>query len=187
MSSRAAGLARPRSRVLTLARPLDLRATLVVKGLKGPSLQVRGDGLWRATRTPEGPTAVRMSISGGELTAEAWGPGAGWALDRAPEWVGHRFRVERRSVLKQNAGLQLEGPGAAAVLGGPAFRQGAAVHGVRGQNDQGIRRERIEQPSRLIRIDMPVQGGGFAAGRESDLQIAALGLPHRLAARIRVP
>ena len=81
-------MVRPRSRVLTLARPLDLRATLVVKGLKGPSLQVRRDGLWRATRTPEGPAAVRMSISGGELTAEAWGTGAGWALDRAPEWVG---------------------------------------------------------------------------------------------------
>ena len=88
MSNRAAGLVPPRSRVLALARPLDLRATLVVGGLKGPSLEVRRDGLWRATRTRSGPAAVWMRLRGRELAVDAWGEGAEEALDCIPAWVG---------------------------------------------------------------------------------------------------
>ena len=76
------------SRVLPLTRPLDLRATLAVQGLIGPSLRVRPDGLWRATRTRYGPVTVWMRVRDGELVADAWGEGADWALDRVPEWVG---------------------------------------------------------------------------------------------------
>lgn len=88
MSSCAAALVRPRSRVLPLARPLDLRATLVVDGLKGPSLQVREDGLWRAARTGSGPVTAWMRLRGRELAVDAWGEGAAEALERIPEWVG---------------------------------------------------------------------------------------------------
>ena len=77
-----------RSRVLPLTLPLDLRATLVVKGLKGPSLRVRSDGLWRATRTTDGPATVRMRLRDRKLVVDAWGEGAGRVLDRVPEWVG---------------------------------------------------------------------------------------------------
>ena len=77
-----------RSRELPLTRPLDLRATLAVKGLKGPSLQVRPDGLWRATRTRYGPVTVWMRLRDRELVTDAWGQGADWVLDRIPEWIG---------------------------------------------------------------------------------------------------
>ena len=76
------------SQSITLSRPLDLRATLGVTGLKGPSLAVRSDGLWRATRTRHGPVTVRMRLEHRRLLVEAWGPGSGWALHRIPEWVG---------------------------------------------------------------------------------------------------
>lgn len=76
------------TRRVPLDSPLDLRATLKVSGLKGPSLQTRQDGLWRATRTPEGPATVRMSMAGRELVADAWGDGADWALSHVDQWVG---------------------------------------------------------------------------------------------------
>ena len=88
MPDSSASSVRPRSRVLPLTRPLDMRATLVVKGLRGPSLQVRPDGLWRATRTRSGPATVWMRLQGRELRVDAWGEGADEALDRIPEWVG---------------------------------------------------------------------------------------------------
>lgn len=77
-----------RRRVLPVTRPLDLRATLAVKGLVGPALSVRTDGLWRATRTRRGPATVRLRIWDGRLLADAWGEGADRALARIPEWVG---------------------------------------------------------------------------------------------------
>ncbi len=76
------------TRVISLGRALDLRGTLVVKGLRGPSLQAGSDGLWRATRTRSGPATVRLRIESGKLTADAWGDGAELALERVPEWVG---------------------------------------------------------------------------------------------------
>ena len=76
------------SRVYPLTRPLDLRATLAVKGLKGPCLQLRSDGLWRATRTKDGPATVWMRLRGRELAVDAWGPGADHALESVPEWIG---------------------------------------------------------------------------------------------------
>lgn len=76
------------SRSIALSRSLDLRATLAVSGLKGPSMAVRADGLWRATRTPCGPVTVRMRLEHRCLLVEAWGPGSEWALHRIPEWVG---------------------------------------------------------------------------------------------------
>ena len=79
---------RSRTRVLSLSRPLDLRGTLVMKGLKGPSLRAGSDGLWRATRTGSGPATVRLRIESRKLVADAWGEGAELALEHVPEWVG---------------------------------------------------------------------------------------------------
>ena len=79
-----------RSRVLPLSRPLDLRGTLVAKGLRGPSLKAGPDGLWRATRTGSGPATVRLRIENRTLVAEAWGEGAGIALEQVPQWVGEK-------------------------------------------------------------------------------------------------
>ena len=45
---------------------------------------------WRGTRTPEGPAtlAVEGRPGEGEVHLEAWGPGAEWALEQAPELLG---------------------------------------------------------------------------------------------------
>jgi 3-methyladenine DNA glycosylase/8-oxoguanine DNA glycosylase len=47
-------------------------------------------GVWRATNTPDGPAliVVRARPSEGELAAQAWGAGAAWALDGAPDLLG---------------------------------------------------------------------------------------------------
>ncbi|MEY2459522.1 MAG: hypothetical protein QOG30_1352 [Acidimicrobiaceae bacterium] len=42
--------------------------------------------MWRATHTPDGPGTIHLRHDGGE--AEAWGPGAGWLLDRVPAMTG---------------------------------------------------------------------------------------------------
>ncbi len=73
---------------LPLRNPLDLRATLVVKGLRGPSMRVEAEGLWRATRTASGPATVRMRIKDRTLLVDAWGSGGAEALAQIPDWVG---------------------------------------------------------------------------------------------------
>ena len=75
--------------------PVDLRLTLslVAQGRSDPCLRIGADGVWRATRTPEGPATLRLRVARGgapgpRILAEAWGPGAGWAVDQAEELVG---------------------------------------------------------------------------------------------------
>jgi 3-methyladenine DNA glycosylase/8-oxoguanine DNA glycosylase len=46
------------------------------------------DGVWRATRTPDGPCTQHISQRGQRITLRAWGPGAAWACARAPLLVG---------------------------------------------------------------------------------------------------
>ncbi|KRC58922.1 MULTISPECIES: DNA-3-methyladenine glycosylase family protein [unclassified Nocardioides] len=45
---------------------------------------------WRASRTPEGPVALAVADQDGAgvIRAEAWGPGAAWALDQLPALLG---------------------------------------------------------------------------------------------------
>jgi len=68
---------------------IDLRATLG-PALRYPTGAVRGDGVWRATRTPEGPATVRLRTVGadGHVDVQAWGPGAPWAVANAADMVG---------------------------------------------------------------------------------------------------
>ena len=75
--------------------PVDVRLTLgaVAHGRTDPSLRMRPDGVWRASRTPEGPATLRLRTGNGpgerpRILAEAWGPGAAWAVGQAPELVG---------------------------------------------------------------------------------------------------
>jgi 3-methyladenine DNA glycosylase/8-oxoguanine DNA glycosylase len=44
----------------------------------------------RASRTPDGPASVRLAMSGSEVLAEAWGPGAAWAMETLPDLLGAR-------------------------------------------------------------------------------------------------
>src|ERR1041385_5935455 len=74
-------------------RPLDLRGTLAALRFGGRDASGRflsPTEAWRATRTPEGPATTRIVVrpSGRSVLAEAWGPGAGWAVEHAPALVG---------------------------------------------------------------------------------------------------
>lgn len=72
------------------ARPTSLRLTLgpLVRGRQDPCARVGPDGVWRATRTPVGPGTARYTARAGEITVEAWGPGAAWLAETAPVLVG---------------------------------------------------------------------------------------------------
>jgi 3-methyladenine DNA glycosylase/8-oxoguanine DNA glycosylase len=70
--------------------PLDLRLTVlqVRRGRADPCMRVWEGECWRATRTPAGPATLHLRHHGARLEAEAWGAGAGWALEHVPALVG---------------------------------------------------------------------------------------------------
>lgn len=63
-------------------RPLDLRQTFALVGF-GPCLRRDEGGVWLATRTPEGPAAIRFERHNGTIAVSAWGTGADWAVANA--------------------------------------------------------------------------------------------------------
>jgi len=69
---------------------LDLNETLgpLRRGPSDPTIRFKPDGVWRATRTPEGPATVRLVHGGNRLVAEAWGEGSRWLIDRVPSLLG---------------------------------------------------------------------------------------------------
>ena len=81
----------PLVRQFASAGPLDLRLTLAVlrRGPRDPTLRFSADGsAWRATRTPDGPATVRLMPEGDVIRAQAWGSGAAWVIEQAPELAG---------------------------------------------------------------------------------------------------
>ncbi|HEX5466718.1 MAG TPA: hypothetical protein VFW92_08615 [Candidatus Limnocylindrales bacterium] len=104
---------------LRLGRPLDLWATLgpLQHGPYDPTIHLTAGGLWRASRTPQGPATLHAELRARERTvsAEAWGPGAAWELEHLPELLGetddpdalrpvHPFLAE---LARRSAGLRL--------------------------------------------------------------------------------
>lgn len=77
-------------RTLRPASPLDISCTLrpLRRGVNDPTMKIDRIGIWRATRTPEGPASTHLQTVSHEVLAQAWGPGAEWALAHAPELVG---------------------------------------------------------------------------------------------------
>src|SRR5687768_10506566 len=69
------------------AAPVDVRRTLGFS-TRFPTSVVRPDGVWRATRTPTGPATIRLQSLATDVRVQAWGPGAAWAVEHAPEAVG---------------------------------------------------------------------------------------------------
>ncbi|HEV2785012.1 MAG TPA: hypothetical protein VGV67_01380, partial [Solirubrobacteraceae bacterium] len=69
---------------------LDLRATLgpLSTGRGDPAHRLAPAEAWRATRTPQGPASLHLRVHDGRVEAQAWGPGAEWALDGTPALVG---------------------------------------------------------------------------------------------------
>ncbi len=81
----------PTRTIAPVGPPLDLARTLfpMVRGNGDPTTSVRPGEAWRAARSPEGPVTLRLSSAlGGRIDAEAWGPGATWALETAPDLIG---------------------------------------------------------------------------------------------------
>nr|WP_228447600.1 DNA-3-methyladenine glycosylase 2 family protein [Streptomyces paludis] len=85
---RASGLSR---RWTPPEGPYDLGLVLgpLRRGPGDPTFRAGGDGtVWRTCRTPEGAGTVRVGRDGRDVVAEAWGPGAGWLLERLPGLLG---------------------------------------------------------------------------------------------------
>ena len=53
-------------------------------GRMDPTMKLADGELWRAFRTPSGPATVHLRSEQGVVHAQAWGDGAGCALDRLP-------------------------------------------------------------------------------------------------------
>ncbi|MET8827712.1 DNA-3-methyladenine glycosylase 2 family protein [Streptomyces sp. NPDC004610] len=71
--------------------PVELGLVLgpLRRGPADPTFRALPDGsVWRACRTPGGPGTLRVSLGGGAVRGEAWGPGGGWLLERLPELLG---------------------------------------------------------------------------------------------------
>jgi 3-methyladenine DNA glycosylase/8-oxoguanine DNA glycosylase len=81
----------PLERRIIPSQPVDLRLTLVIhrRGPADLTMRFSRDGsTWRTSRTPEGPATLRLVAGSHGIRAQAWGPGAGWAIEQTPELVG---------------------------------------------------------------------------------------------------
>jgi 3-methyladenine DNA glycosylase/8-oxoguanine DNA glycosylase len=60
------------------------------RGPGDPTFRVDGDAVWLGMRTPQGVATLRLHgrPGTGEVQAEAWGEGAGWALEGVPALLG---------------------------------------------------------------------------------------------------
>jgi 3-methyladenine DNA glycosylase/8-oxoguanine DNA glycosylase len=78
-------------RTFTVPLEVDLRRSLspLVSSAQDPTIRLRPGEVVRASVTPDGPATVHVvQRSGRAFTAQAHGPGAGWALEHAPALVG---------------------------------------------------------------------------------------------------
>ena len=57
-------------------------------GRYDPTTRVGDTTVWRAVRTPEGGATARFTGGGHEVCVDAWGDGAAWVTEHAPEMVG---------------------------------------------------------------------------------------------------
>ncbi|PID96718.1 MAG: 3-methyladenine DNA glycosylase [Actinomycetales bacterium] len=81
------------TRSWTTPRPLQLSAVLVAfrRGAKDPTYRAGADGsVVRGIRTPDGPASLllRVRTADSTVSAQAWGPGAQWAVEYAPDLIG---------------------------------------------------------------------------------------------------
>ena len=78
------------SHTWALPFPLDLDLTLglLERGPSDPTIRFDRGEVWRAARTPEGAASLRLRVHGARLSADAWGPGAGWMIEHTPALVG---------------------------------------------------------------------------------------------------
>jgi 3-methyladenine DNA glycosylase/8-oxoguanine DNA glycosylase len=78
-------------RVWQAGRPVDVAATLAPlrRGAGDPAHRVDGAGrFWWACATPDGAGTIAVAAAGSRVSAQVWGPGGGWLLDRLPHLLG---------------------------------------------------------------------------------------------------
>jgi 3-methyladenine DNA glycosylase/8-oxoguanine DNA glycosylase len=77
------------SRSLHVLGPFDLRASLATLGspMPGQPRTTAREGWWVGS-SPDGEVTIHLRHTSERIDAEAWGPGAAWALDRLPAFVG---------------------------------------------------------------------------------------------------
>lgn len=94
MSDPAPARPTPTSRTVRTARPVPLGAVVGIfrRGGGDPTSRRVDRGWWFAWRTPDGPVTLHLAAwsLAGEVTATAWGSGAGWMLDRVPHLLGEQ-------------------------------------------------------------------------------------------------
>ena len=78
------------TRVWRPSWPVDVRLTLspLRRGTGDPAHRVADGRFWRIALTPAGPATLALHMNAGEVTAQAWGPGADWTLDGVPALLG---------------------------------------------------------------------------------------------------
>ncbi len=69
---------------------MDVRATLrpLQRGSGDPAFRVDGADTWLGLRTPRGPASVLVRRVPDGIAVSAWGAGASWAVEHAPELLG---------------------------------------------------------------------------------------------------
>jgi 3-methyladenine DNA glycosylase/8-oxoguanine DNA glycosylase len=69
---------------------VDVRGALttIAEGGSDPSISIGETRSLVAQRTPDGPATLALAQHGTTVEAEAWGPGAAWALEHAPGLIG---------------------------------------------------------------------------------------------------
>ena len=73
-----------------------------------PTIRLETGRARRATRTPEGLATIEAVDAGREIVVRAWGPGAGWAIERAPDLLGLNDDPDALLVLEPPHRLVLE-------------------------------------------------------------------------------
>ena len=79
------------SRDFSAPFPVNVPLTLSVhrRGGGDPTYATDAAGaVWRTSLTPDGPATLSVRSRDAVITTRAWGPGAGWLLDRVPGWLG---------------------------------------------------------------------------------------------------
>jgi len=69
---------------------VDVAATLrpLQRGSGDPAFRVVGSDIWLALRTPAGPATVLVRRAADGIRVAAWGDGADWAVEHAPDLLG---------------------------------------------------------------------------------------------------
>lgn len=110
----------------TVVRPklpisVGLSLSTLRHGPRDPTVRIRSDEVWRATRTPEGPATVCYVQRGDEVDVRAWGPGAEHAICAAPDVLGGRDSLDGwnpsahpivREIDRRMAGMRMVATGA---------------------------------------------------------------------------